>query len=50
MLLSQAWEPYESEKRIEGFPTQTLKAYQVQSKLLIQHFNDEVLDQRRQIN
>ncbi len=40
MLLSKAWELYESAKRIEGFSPQTLKAYRLQSKLLIQHFND----------
>ena len=40
MLLSKAWELYESYKRIEGFSTQTLNAYKLQSKLLIQHFND----------
>ena len=40
LLLSKAWELYESDKRIEGFSPQTLKAYKLQSKLLIQHFND----------
>lgn len=40
MLLSKAWELYESDKRIEGFFPQTLKAYRLQSKLLIQYFND----------
>lgn len=40
MLLSKSWELYESEKRIEGFSPQTLKAYRLQSKLIIQHFND----------
>ncbi|WP_335582602.1 hypothetical protein [Neobacillus drentensis] len=40
MLLSKAWELYESDKRIEGFSPQTLKAYRLQSKLLIQHFSD----------
>lgn len=40
MLLSKSWELYESDKRIEGFSPQTLKAYKLQSKLLIQHFND----------
>ena len=40
MLLSKAWELYESDKRIEGFSPQTLKAYKLQSKLLIQYFND----------
>ena len=40
MLLSKSWELYESDKRIEGFSPQTLKAYKLQSKLLIQHFNN----------
>ena len=40
MLLSQAWEKYESDKRIEGFSPQTLKAYQLQVTLLIRHFGD----------
>ena len=40
MQLTKAWELYESDKRIEGFSPQTLKAYRLQSKLLIHHFND----------
>ena len=40
MLLSQTWETYESDKRIEGFSPQTLKAYQLQVTLLIRHFGD----------
>ncbi|MFP3126350.1 tyrosine-type recombinase/integrase [Ectobacillus funiculus] len=44
MLLSQAWETYESDKRIEGFSPQTLKAYKLQSGLLIRFFNDVQLD------
>ncbi|HZG71867.1 MAG TPA: tyrosine-type recombinase/integrase [Chondromyces sp.] len=44
MLLSQAWETYESDKRIEGFSQQTLKAYELQSGLLIRFFNDVQLD------
>jgi integrase/recombinase XerD len=40
VLLSKSWKLYESDKRIEGFSPQTLKAYKLQSKLLIQHFND----------
>ncbi|ETT81042.1 hypothetical protein BK128_00810 [Viridibacillus sp. FSL H7-0596] len=30
MLLSKAWEAFESDKRIEGFSPQTLKAYRLQ--------------------
>ncbi|MFP5110602.1 tyrosine-type recombinase/integrase [Neobacillus sp. C211] len=44
MLLSQAWETYESDKRIEGFSPQTLKAYKLQSILLIRFFNDVQID------
>jgi integrase/recombinase XerD len=41
LLLSKAWETYESDKRIEGFSPQTLKAYRLQSiLLLIRYFND----------
>lgn len=40
LLLSQAWKTYESDKRIEGFSSQTLNAYRIQSNLLIRHFND----------
>ena len=44
MLLSKAWETYESDKRIEGFSPQTLKAYQLQLNLLIRHFGDVEID------
>ncbi|MCM2534153.1 tyrosine-type recombinase/integrase [Neobacillus pocheonensis] len=44
MLLSMAWETYESDKRIEGFSQQTLKAYKLQAKLLIRYFKDIKLD------
>ena len=40
MLLSKAWDLYESDKRIEGFSPQTLNAYRLQSILLIQYFDD----------
>ena len=40
MLLSQTWEKYESDKRIEGFSPQTLKAYHLQVTLLLRHFGD----------
>ncbi|MBM7603069.1 integrase/recombinase XerD [Metabacillus crassostreae] len=40
ILLSQAYKNYESDKRIEGFFSQTLKAYKLQSGLLIRYFND----------
>ncbi|GAA0336481.1 tyrosine-type recombinase/integrase [Bacillus carboniphilus] len=40
MLLLEIWEAYESDKRIEGFSPQTLKAYRLQANLLIRHFSD----------
>ena len=40
MLLSKAWSSFEADKRIEDFSPQTLKAYQVQSLLLIGYFKD----------
>ncbi|WP_055738376.1 hypothetical protein [Heyndrickxia shackletonii] len=40
MLLSQAWKMYESDKQIEGFSSQTLKAYKLQVNLLMGHFGD----------
>ncbi|MEH7336786.1 tyrosine-type recombinase/integrase [Neobacillus drentensis] len=44
MLLSKAWETYESYKRIEGFSPQTLKAYKLQATLLIRYFKDVKLN------
>ena len=44
LLLSKAWETYESDKRIEGFSPQTLKAYKLQATLLIRFFKDVKLD------
>jgi integrase/recombinase XerD len=44
LLVSKAWETYESDKRIEGFSPQTLKAYRLQSTLLILYFKDIQLD------
>ena len=38
--MSKAWETYESEKRIEGFSSQTLKAYRLQATLLTRYFED----------
>jgi len=40
LLFSKAWETYESDKRIEGFSQQTLKAYKLQSGLLIRFFKE----------
>jgi len=37
LLLSKAWETYESDKRIEGFSQQTLKAYRLQALLIIRY-------------
>jgi integrase/recombinase XerD len=44
LLLSKAWETYESDKRIEGFSPQTLIAYHLQVNLLIRYFGDVEID------
>ncbi|WP_370627154.1 hypothetical protein [Psychrobacillus sp. INOP01] len=47
MLQSKAWASFEADKRIGGFSQQTLKAYLLQSLLLIDYFKDvemELLD------
>jgi hypothetical protein len=44
LLLSRAWEMYEADKRIEGFSPQTLKAYKLQSTLLLRFYKDVQLD------
>ncbi|WHY69680.1 hypothetical protein [Neobacillus sp. SuZ13] len=44
MLLSKAWEKYESDKRIKGFSPQTLKALKLQATLLIRYLKDVKLD------
>ena len=50
LLLSKAWDLFEADKRIEGFSSQTLKAYQLQSLLLIGYFKDVEMDWWIQIN
>ena len=40
MLLSKAWEGFESDKRIEDFSPQTMKAYRLQFVLLNEYFKD----------
>lgn len=40
MLLSQAWSAYEADKRLEGYSPYTLKAYQLQARLLIRAIGD----------
>lgn len=40
MLLSEAWELFESERRLQGFSPHTLKAYGIQKNLLIRHIGD----------
>lgn len=40
MQLSNAWESYLRDKLIEGYSEFTLKAYEIQSNLLIKHFGD----------
>ncbi|MDM5207640.1 tyrosine-type recombinase/integrase [Cytobacillus kochii] len=40
MLLSEAWDKYHSDKRIEGYSSLTLKMYGFQSNLLKRYFGD----------
>lgn len=40
MLLSEAWEKYRSDKRIEGYSSLTLKMYGFQCNLLKRYFGD----------
>ncbi|SFB36475.1 hypothetical protein SAMN04488072_11959 [Lentibacillus halodurans] len=40
MLLSKAWENYQSDKRIEGYSLLTLKMYGFQCELLQRYFGD----------
>jgi len=40
MLLSEAWEKYRSDKRIEGYSSLTLKTYGFQCNLLKRYFGD----------
>lgn len=40
MILSELWQAYESEKRIQGFSPNTLKAYALQLRILIKELGD----------
>lgn len=40
MLLSEVWERYETDKRLEGYSEETLKSYHLQSRLFIEHVGD----------
>jgi integrase/recombinase XerD len=40
MMLSDVAKAYEADKKIEGFSIQTLDAYRLQAKLLIDHFGN----------
>lgn len=44
MKLSEVYEVYEADKRLEGFSPHTFKAYKIQLKLLISHFGDVEID------
>lgn len=44
MLLSEAWENYQSDKRIEGYSSLTLKMYGFQCNLLKRYFGDSGMD------
>lgn len=45
MLLSEAWELYHADKTIERYSTATLKGYNIQVSLLINHFGDIDIDE-----
>lgn len=40
MLLSEAWDKYQLDKKIEGYSTLTLKTYSFQYNLLLRYFGD----------
>lgn len=40
MLISQAWEAYAADKRLLGYSPHTMRAYKLQSTLLIRHLGD----------
>lgn len=40
MNLSEAWQLYKADKQIQGYSSQTLKAYKVQSTLFINYVGD----------
>ena len=45
MILSEAWQLYKADKQIQGYSSQTLKAYKIQSALFIKHLgNVEIED------
>jgi len=43
MLLSEAWEQYQLDKKIEGYSPLTLKTYCFQYNLLLRYFGDIIL-------
>lgn len=45
MKLSEAWEVYSADKKIEGYSLTTIKGYRIQHSLLIKHFSDIELDE-----
>ena len=45
MILSEAWDLYKADKQIQGYSSQTLKAYNVQLNLLIRNLGDRSLDE-----
>lgn len=40
MLLSEVWELYETDKRLEGYSKHTIKSYKLQHKLFVEHQGD----------
>jgi len=40
MILSELWNQYEADKRIQGFSPNTLRAYALQLKMLVSDLGD----------
>lgn len=45
MILSEAWQLYKADKQIQGYSSQTLKAYKIQSALFIKHLGNVEIEE-----
>jgi integrase/recombinase XerD len=45
MLLSEAWEMYRKDKQLLGYSKHTLKAYEIQTNLLIRSIGDKNIEE-----
>ncbi|TRZ39679.1 hypothetical protein CEQ21_01575 [Niallia circulans] len=51
MILSEAWQLYKADKQIQGYSSQTLKAYKIESALFIKHLgNVEIVEIQRKLS